>query len=491
MLTRVESRQGDGGNRRMFAWTKSDSRTTGPPRGQRPRFPAARARLGELFPETPDPGPSSGRRRLAAVTLQAALVLAAIPVLLLRSAGRPVWDTIYAEDLAIFLPQAIRHPWHLFIPYAGYLELLPRLIAQAVAHLPLRDAAREMAMAGALAAAGSALVVYHASAGHIRSGWLRLTLAAGVVLLPVAPLEIIDSASNLCWYAMMALFFAALWRPHTRTGMTVAALVAFLTASTNTMVIVLAPLFAARLFVLRRPRDHAVTAGWLAGCVLQVPVMLDSVVSGAGSRLVGQWAPPHDSLLFFGHDVVLPAAGWRLSWWLRDRTGTGEAVLIMGIVLAVVFGTILARQPRSRAFVLTALLSGFLFSVLAATLQWRLAGLPVTPSGEPGARYSAVPIFLFESAAIAGVDRVLRAGVPARPNVRRLTRPLAVVALVAVLGSAWTADFRYRGWRGDAPLWAHQVARWHHACRDSARGVITVHPATWPAVSLPCDRLRF
>lgn len=426
-------------------------------------------------------------------------MLAAVPVVLLRVAGRPAWATVYGEDLYIFLVQAIQHPWHLFIPYAGYLQLFPRLVAHVVMYLPLRDAARAFALAGALAAAGSALVAYHASAGHIRSRGLRALLAAAIVLLPVAPLEIIDSGVDLAWYTMLALFFAVLWRPRTRTGMAVAALVAFVTASSDTMVIVFAPLLAIRLFVLRRPRDHAVTAGWLAGCVLQVPVIAASVAGSHGSRLVGRRGTPGQSLAFYAHDVVLPAGGWRFSWWLRDLAGINAATAIMGGLLAVLFGTIMVTQRENRAFAATALGTGFLLSFLASTLSWWVATRPVTPYSESGARYTALPVFLFQVAAIAAVDQVLR-GLAARRALRRreaapwpvrATATLAVVMLIAVLGSAWTADFRYKGYRSGSRLWAPQVTRWERACQHAAAGTITVRTHGKATAVLPCDRLRF
>ena len=56
----------------------------------------------------------------------------------------------------------------------------------------------------------------------------------------------------------------------------------------------------------------------------------------------------------------------------------------------------------------------------------------------------------------------------------RLISALAVAVLVAVLGSARVADFRYRGMRSTALLWAPQVAQWERACRNSASGVIRV-----------------
>jgi len=59
--------------------------------------------------------------------------------------------------------------------------------------------------------------------------------------------------------------------------MSVAAAVGFLTMASNILAALLAPLLVARLYVLRRPREHAVSAGWLAGCWCRRL----SVISGA------------------------------------------------------------------------------------------------------------------------------------------------------------------------------------------------------------------
>jgi hypothetical protein len=158
--------------------------------------------------------------RSMSVLLLAAAVLLGVLVMMVRVAATPVpaWDSIYAEDLSIFLVQALQHPWHLLVPAAGYLQLVPRLIAQFVVYLPLRDAAAAFAISGALVTTGCALFIFHASAGHVRSAVLRVVLALAVVLLPVAPLEIADSGVNSPWYLLFALFWAVLWRPGTRPG---------------------------------------------------------------------------------------------------------------------------------------------------------------------------------------------------------------------------------------------------------------------------------
>ena len=57
--------------------------------------------------------------------------------------------------------------------------------------------------------------------------------------------------------------------------MAVAASVGFFTAASTTMSIVFAPLVLARVVALPRLREHAVTAGWAAGCLLQVPYVVE------------------------------------------------------------------------------------------------------------------------------------------------------------------------------------------------------------------------
>ena len=101
--------------------------------------------------------------------------------------------------------------------------------------------------------------------GWIRSPWLRALTGAALILLPLAPIEIADSAVGAPWYVLTALFFALLWRPRNWAGMTAAALVAFAAASSEILAVVYAPLVLLRLVALPRWREHAVTAaGWRA-----------------------------------------------------------------------------------------------------------------------------------------------------------------------------------------------------------------------------------
>lgn len=445
----------------------------------------ARRTLGELFPQSPPPAERTWNMRTLSVAIQVAAVGIATVVMLLRIPLRlPSWDTIYAEDYFEFLTQALQKPWNIFIGHNSYWQFLPRVIAQFVVYLPITQAARAFAVAGALVAAGCALFIYHASAGHIRTAWLRALLAVALVLLPAAPMEIIDSGVNSVWYLLPAMFWALLWRPRTRTAMAVALVLAFTAAASNSLCFLFFPLVAVRLYALRRPSEHWVSIGWLAGCLAQVPFVISAYQSGS-SRLSSQMAPPGLSLAFYGHDVVLPTFGWHMVWWLRSLAGLNGATALVGVVLVAIFGVILVTQAGARPFVVTALVTGFIFPVLGITVTAHLARATMFPAEQPGSRYTVLPIFLFVSAVIVAVDYVLR-----RRGAGRVRPAVAVTALVAVLAFSWVVDFQYVGWRSNwGWTWAPIAAKWQHDCAVSTTGQIT-EKAGAIFQTLPCNRIR-
>jgi hypothetical protein len=453
---------------------------------QRP--PLARRAVGvlrELFPEPAEPGPRLGPRGMF-VLLLAAVIPLGVLVMLVRVAGPavPAWDSIYGEDLSIYLVQALQHPWPVLAPYAGYLQLVPRLIGQLVVYLPLRDAAAAFAVSGALVTTGCALFIFQASAGHVRSAGLRAVLALAVVLLPVAQLEIADSGVNCPWYLLFALFWAALWRPRTRAAMAGAAAIGFFTAASSTVSIVFAPLLLARVIALPRLREHAVTAGWAAGCLLQVPYVVSNLGSAAQSRAAHP-AAPGPVLAFYAHEVVRPALGWHLSWRLQDLAGPNGATLIIGAILVAFFGwALLTQRGPARVFVVAALITGFLAAAFGATLKSGVTTSPVAENFESGSRYTALPIFLIEAAII------VVAGSFIGHRQHRLRTVAAVAALVGVLSVGWITDFRYQGWRGGTTDWPPAAAAWLHACQRTPHGVIRVSTGARVSPALPCASLR-
>jgi hypothetical protein len=477
------------------------------PHGQDPGD-GIRRLLASLFPVAQAAAaPRSWMWRGLAAAAQVAAVALGTVVLLLRVPGIPSWRTVYAEDYFLFLPWALQHPWHLLVPFDGYVQIVPRLIAQLVTYLPLADAARGLAVTGALVAALCALFIFHASAGHIRSVPLRVLLASGVILLSTAPMEIADSGVNTLWYLGLAMFWAVLWRPRTPAGIAVAAVVSFLVSASTIIVILYAPLLAIRLFVLRRPGEHAVTAGWLAGCLLQVRFVVAAAISGQ-SRLVGGGGPAFgrdnrwgNSLTFYLHDVVLRWAGWHLSWRLESFTTIDRATLIAGVALAAVLGLIIAAQPGTRPFIVVAMTTGFAFTMFAVYLDPWDVTFPVTFKNEVAARYTALPIMAIEASLIVGVDYALRRrretrvrhAAGRRDAGAALRRALAVTALVTFLAGNWAADFRYYGIRGGraAHRWAPVAAEWRHDCQVSPNGMISPVVGKGARPAIPCRNIRF
>jgi len=447
----------------------------------------AGAVLADLFPEPAEPPPRASLARWASLLVQVVVVALGALVMLARMGGRPAWDSVYAEDPGIYLPQALAHPWHLLQAYGGYLQLVPRVIGQAAALVPIGDASAAFAVGGALVASACGLFAYHASAGQVSSRWLRALVGLSVVLLPVAQLEIADNGVNSIWYLLVALFWAALWRPRTRAGAAVAGVVAFAAAASSSLGFVFAPLFAARAIVVpRRLREHAATAGWALGCLLQILIIVTSHLS----RLTPH--NPVNAVLYYAHEVLLPAFGWHLSWHLRHLLGLTGATALTGGIIVVVLALILATQDRRcRVFVVTAVATGLVFTAVTSAFAWGGPGQRVRITVEHGARYSTVPILLLDAALIVAADAYARRWWP-RPRAI-----VAVVALVAVLSVGWATDFRYhvRRLAGPPSDWKLTADQWLRYCRDRPEGTITVTFPNWwgtgeLATTFSCSRLR-
>jgi hypothetical protein len=196
-------------------------------------------------------------------------------------------------------------------------------------------------------------------------------------------------------------------------------------------------------------------------------------------------------VLFYAHEVLLPALGWHLSWHLRDLIGVNGASALAGGLIAIVLGAAAATQAgRCRAFVLTAVAASLAFATFTSAFAWTGPILAVSLLSEPGARYSTLPILLLDAALIVAVDACARRWWP-RPRA-----VVAVVALVAVLGAGWATDFRYPVLRLELPgPWQMTASEWLRYCQEKPSGSITVtFPDYWDPAPLAntfsCARLR-
>ena len=440
----------------------------------------------------------------AAIEIFAVLVAAA--VMLPRVAHIPAWKLVYAEDKGVFLVGALAHPWDLLAPFAGYLELVPRILGQIASLLPIWDAARVYAVSGALIAAVCALFTYHASEGYIRSPWLRAMLGAALILLPLAPIEMADSGVASPWYLLPTAFWALMWRPRTRWGMLAAALVAFAATSSEIVAVIYIPLLVIRVIALPRWREHAVTVGFVLGLLAQVPAMVSDHARHAHRlQLIGQ---PLASVKFYFHAFVLRSVGWHLSWWLQHLLGLNGATAAVGVFLLAVLAWVLITGDRQvRVFALLAIVFGFVEVVVVASLGgppgagWVAYGT-ANPTFQPGSRYTAVPVMLMDAMVIIAVDTFIRrrgavTSAPAPPpqDAWRGPRPwalIAVTALTCALAFGWISDYRYYiPSRVSQGYWAHTAHHWQKACARSKTGEISLPTWDAPRATVPCSRIRF
>ena len=277
--------------------------------------------------------------------------------------------------------------------------------------------------------------------------------------------------------------------------MAAAALVAFAAASSEILALIYAPLVLLRVVALPRWREHAVTAGWLAGLLVQVPVVLESYAQH--TQRVTHLAGPVRALGFYFHNVALRAFGWRVSLRLVEIAGLNGATVIVCAILVAVFGWALVTGSRQvRVFVAVALITGFVQTVFAATVVPYVIGQQYSYDFEGGSRYSAMPIMAMTAAAVVAVDARLRRQAIAEggdriPLVRQSPGALAAVAALAcVLALGWLSDYRYVAghnfWGHWKPVAEHMLT----ACEHSTSGEITTWTWGHRTITIPCSRLR-
>jgi hypothetical protein len=412
-----------------------------------------------LFPRAPRPAPRTGQEKALRAFAALVLILLGAGALLIRQAGTPSWQTVWSEDEWLFLPRAVHGSWDaIWHQYAGYLQLVPQLIADLAARFPLQYASIVFAVAGALIASSIALFVFNASRAHIPQPGLRLLLSLAVLLFPTAIIEVANNGVDSPWYLMFGFFWALLYRPRSRWAMLVVALIAFGAQSSQIVNLLFLPLVLARVIALPKLREHAVTAGWLAGIAFQ----LEQIINAASSHPLG---PLSGAVHFYGQHVLVPVVfGWRWALHVQAAIGIMSTMLIAGSVLAVVALWALWRgDRRSRTFTVAALIMTLILSILLVMYRHLIGTEASSDLWIPGGRYATSGILLWDSIAIAGVSAYLRRKSTAQHNARKA---VAIVLLVAGLGTGWVTSYRYPNVRSKNPDWSKTYVNYRHKILD-------------------------
>ena len=378
-------------------------------------------------------------------------------------------DTIWAEDGATFYQATLHHGLlgTLAIPYNGYYQLVPRLLIQLVRVFPLTAAAQTITIVGALATSCLAVLVYAASSEHLSSRILRLCVAAPVAVLYVGQEELGNNIVNIPWYMVYAAFWMLLWNPEETWRRWLAAIVLFLTAASDPMVVVLLPLAVARVAVVRG-RGFAGQAAFVAGLAYQAAgfVFQNSYATRVNMphRLDPLWAS-----VSYLKNVALPGVVGSRLW---AAPGSHAAVLIVATCLLAGFLIIAASRLSEPCWALAC----------AAVVSSYVFYLPLVMQSGIRPRYAGAPVLLL----ITGVAALVV------PGKKRHWPAIALAALIAVLIplNLHTYNVRTKG-----PSWRAGLAAATKSCASDAKSWVDVDispnwvPPTWH-VKLPCALVR-
>lgn len=435
-----------------------------------------------LFPAPPED--RSRGDRAGPALLAGALVALAVVLQLARLDVGNALESLWAEDGPILLQGAYDHGFleALKDPYAGYLILVPRLIGELGAAVPMRDAAAVIAISSTLVVALCGLVVWFAAAGHIRNPYLRGALIALTVLCPVASLESIADGSYVLWYMLFASFWVLLWTPRSAGGAALGGLFVLATGLSTPGLWFFAPVAGLRLLAAADRRDGAILAGYAIGAAVQVPVLASNSENAVDPVWTNEiWTSYLQRVLDGGLlGERLGGLGWEQLGW----------VLLIGLLLAALAGLAYVAwrsSPPVRSFVAIAVGTSLLMFV--ASVYQRAVGAQVmwpagTYFGNAG-RYAIVPALLLASAALVAIDRWPRP----LPGPRHLPwAGLAAVMLAALaIGSSFhVADPAVRG----TPHWSEAVDSAAATCRREGEETapVNISPPGY-ALFVSCERL--
>jgi hypothetical protein len=443
---------------------------------------AARAWLDRcLFPDPPA-AQQRGSKAEGAL-LVAALLTLAIVAQLLRPGTTASLNSIWAEDGLVFLQPVLTEPFGgtIFTPYAEYLVVVPRLIAEFAMLAPLRLVPAAISVLSAAAVALGGLAVWHASAGHIASPVLRGALAALAVLVPVAGLEAVDSASYVSWYMLFASFWLLLWRPLTMRGALLGGVFLLATALSNPGVWLFLPLAALRALAIRDRRDATLLGGYAIGAMIQIPVVATHDDQAANPTWTSDiWTAYLQRVVdggLFGEE--LGGLAWESFGWAF------LTALLVVTVLALLAG-LWRAEARARCVAAIAIPTSLAMFAIAAYQREVGSALMWPPEAFSGisSRYTIVPALLLISAAFVLLDSALRGGGRARSGAIWAT---AALVLVAIATSFSVRDIAMRG----TPPWDVALREAAVPCRGKDLAGVPV-PTSPPGfgVLITCDRIE-
>lgn len=403
--------------------------------------------------------------------------------------------TMWAEDVRNFIGNAVQMGpvAPLLHPYAGYLQLVPRLIADTtVGIVPVSGWAYSMCFGSCLVTAGCAVVVYVCSRDVTTNPAVRLLFAAITILDPLSPREVLGNTANLHWYFLWMTPWLLLYRPRTRAGAWVLGVIALLAAMSEIQMALFFPL------VLWRWRDRAripLRLLYLAGVLAQALATLAVPRTPSSAHPIGPASLAYGFLINCVTTIYDPnpkAVGDVL-------TAGGPILALVMLVPFVVAGGYVARRgtPHQRLLAVSLIAGSLILYPLAVEISpgtfYGYASMTHTQLSDPWlARYGVVPsMFLLALIPLAIVVFLQQRGRPLPPRPGSQARAaipwIATIALILVLTTHLVPETTRRS---NGPVWATQVMEKAATC--SAGSTVTLVGAPGPnwKVDLNCSDLR-
>lgn len=432
-----------------------------------------------------------GRDRLRSLAPLGVAIVALVILVARTPAG--AWDVAWAEDGRNFLGDAANGEGNPLLPAAGYLHLVPRLVALVVVALVPVDAwavAVTLASLVLVAAAAAATLVL---ARVVVPWWpARVGVALVPVAVPAMGAESLGNLANLhttCFWVATWVLLAPPPRGLARAGWAVVVLACMLT---EVQTLLLVPLAIGHLVVHRRAALATGVAA-LAGGAAQAGSML--LAPRGGYPDIGIGVP--DVVLAWLVQAVLPLLSTDVDAILVMLAEHGAALAALAAVPFVVAGIIVvalgtARQ-RTTAVVLALASAGIMGGcVLTSQLEvWRYSAL----EGEEWR--SAIVLFRYGAAAalyLAALWFMAIGVLVDRIRAGRRSSVLRTLATATVIGSlAWMLVLGggVSGSRADGPRWGEGVESAVAACEAGAEdGDVPLAPTGWGDATLPCSVLE-
>jgi hypothetical protein len=430
-----------------------------------------------LFP--PSPPASFKFRGWEGAFVLAALLILFSAIQLLRAGPSGSLHGLWAEDGPIYLNGALNHGFfdNVTTPYAEYLVVVPRLIGEVGAAVPLRDAPVAMNLVAVLVVSLSVLALWFASAGHIRNPHLRALLLAAAIAPAVSGGETVVTATNSPWTTSFVVFWLLVWRPAATWSACLGALLILATGLSSPVIFFFVPLAALRAIAIRDRRDALIVGAFGLSLAIQLPVTASS------SEHVADPTWTVNILTAFLQRIVdgavlgleLGSEAWAAwGWPFLIAISIGLTVYFAVLALRVSSGRLLAAIAIATA---AAMFLGSLYKrALGDLMVW-----PVGASNVLGTRYDVVPALLLVSAALVLLDARLRSAGG---------RPWPAIATAAVLLVAVGTSFNVSEGR-EMPPWGESLDKAAAACRSG--GLVEVPIEISPpgmTMGIACDHLE-